>query len=58
MVYVAFGTGKNLRYFHINDIASELGEAKSKAILAFHSFTGCDTTLAFYGKGKTTAWEA
>ena len=24
----------------------------------FHSFTGCDTTSAFGGKGKKSAWEA
>ncbi|KAG0706016.1 hypothetical protein GWK47_024376 [Chionoecetes opilio] len=24
----------------------------------FHSFTGCDTTSAFFGKGNKSAWEA
>ena len=24
----------------------------------FHAFTGCDTTSAFLGKGKKSAWEA
>jgi len=24
----------------------------------FHSFTGCDTTSCFVGKGKKSAWDA
>ena len=34
----------------------QLGPSKSRALLAFHSLTGCDTTSAFQGKGKRTAW--
>ena len=26
--------------------------------ILFHSFTGCNTTSAFFGKGKKVAWEA
>ena len=28
------------------------------ALPVFHSFTGCDTTSAFFGRGKKSAWEA
>ena len=28
------------------------------ALPVFHSFTGCNTTSTFYGKGKKSAWEA
>ena len=35
-----------------------LGREKSLALPVFHSFTGCDTTFAFYGRGKKSAWEA
>ncbi len=57
-IWVAFGTGKNFKYLHINTIYEDLGREKSMALPVFHSFTGCDTTSAFFGKGKTSAWEA
>ena len=57
-IWVAFGTGKNFTYHHINAIYEDLGREKSLALPVFHSFTGCDTTSAFFGKGKKTAWEA
>lgn len=37
-------------------IAHSLGPAKAMALPAFHALTGCDTTSAFFGKGKKTAW--
>ena len=55
---MAFGTGKNFAYLDINSISHALGEQKSLALPVFHSFTGCDTTSAFFGKGKKIAWEA
>ena len=33
------------------------GKEKSLGLPVFHSFTGCDTTSAFYGRGKKSAWE-
>ena len=42
----------------INSVCSSLGEQKSLALPLFHSFTGCDTTSAFFGRGKKLAWEA
>lgn len=57
-IWVAFGTGKNFTHFHINTIAHALGEEKSTALPTFHSFTGCDTVSAFFGKGKLSAWAA
>ena len=58
-IWVAFGTGKNFVFWHINTICcSNLGEEKSIALPLFHSFTGCDTTSSFYRRGKKTAWEA
>ena len=44
--------------FHINYAYNDLGEQKSLALPPFHSFTGCDTTSAFHGRGKKLAWEA
>ena len=57
-IWVAFGTGKHFKYVHINSVCSTLGKEKCIALPAFHSFTGCDTTSGFFGRGKKLAWEA
>ena len=57
-LWVAFGVGKHLRYVPVHVIASSMGQQKSKALLAFHSFTGCDQTSSFASIGKKKAWEA
>ena len=57
-IWIAFGTGKNYTYLHINAICHALGKDKSMALPLFHCYTGCDTTSAFCGKGKKSAWEA
>ena len=41
--------------FPVIVIARELGPSKAM-MPAFHALTGCDTTSAFFGKGKKTAW--
>lgn len=46
-LWIAFGVGKHLRYVPVHVIASSIGQQKSKALLAFHSFTGCDQTSSF-----------
>ncbi|KAG0711306.1 hypothetical protein GWK47_020863 [Chionoecetes opilio] len=56
-IWVAFGSGKNFLFLHINAICSTLGKEKSTALPVFHSFTGCDTTSSFFGRGKVV-WEA
>lgn len=55
-VWIAFGTGKYLRYLAAHQIALCLGSAKSLALPVFHALTGCDTVSAFVGHGKKTAW--
>ena len=57
-IYVAFGMGKRFRFYHINHICKSLGEPKSRGLLMFHAYSGCDTTSAFNGKGKKSAWKA
>jgi len=57
-IWVAFGTGKNFTYHNINVMYEKLGRDKALALPVFHSFTGCDTTSAFLGRGKKSTWEA
>ncbi len=39
-------------------ICLNLGKQKCVALPFYHSFTGCDTTLQFFGKAKKSTWEA
>ena len=57
-LWVAFGMGKDFRYYHINQMYHNLGEIKSRCLPVYHAFTGCDTTSQFFGKGKKSTWEA
>ena len=57
-VWLAFGTGKSFRYLAAHQIAACLGPEKSCALPMFHALTGCDTSSAFVGHGKKTAWVA
>ena len=49
---VAFGTGKQLRFVAVHELANSLGPQKPRATLFFHAFTGCDTVSCFSGRGK------
>lgn len=51
-IWIVFGTGKNFNYHSVNVMYEELGMEISIALPICHSFTGCDTTSAFYGKEK------
>ena len=57
-IWMAFGMGKKYRYLNINAICESLGESKSQALPFLHSYSGCDTTSAFHGKGKKSVWQA
>jgi hypothetical protein len=57
-IWVAFGSGKNFAFWHINTICHSLGEERSLALPFFHSYTGCDTTSFFFRRGKRLAWDA
>ena len=57
MVWVAFITGKYLRYIPAHDIATTLGGEKARALPMFHDFTGCNTVSSFAGRGKKTAFD-
>ena len=56
-LWIAFSHGKYYRHIPAHDIAQKLGEEKSKGLLMFHSFTGCDNVSSFNGKGKKSAWD-
>ncbi|GFO47368.1 hypothetical protein PoB_007387300 [Plakobranchus ocellatus] len=56
-IWVAFGTGKHLRYIPAHNITKELGYEKACALPMFHAFTGCDTVSSFAGRGKKTAFD-
>ena len=55
---VAFGVGKDFAVYSVNNICSTLGLDKSKIMSIFHTFSGCDTTSSFHGRGKKSAWES
>ncbi|KAG1675721.1 Monocarboxylate transporter 12 [Nymphon striatum] len=57
-VWISFGTGKNLTYYSVNAICCAIGRERSIALPLFHSFTGCDITSCFHGRGKRMAWQA
>jgi hypothetical protein len=56
-LWIAFGVGKHFRCITVHGIASTVGQEKSRALLAFHAFTGCNQTSSFKHIGKKTAWD-
>ena len=56
-LWVAFITGKYLRYIPAHDIATTLGREKARALPMFHPFTGCNTVSSFAGRVKKTAFD-
>ena len=56
-LWLAFGQGRTLKWFPVHELITSLTPEKTKGILFFHAFTGCDTVSAFRGKGKKSAWQ-
>ena len=52
-LYQKRGTSTRVRYMDIRKLRAVLGDKLSQALIAFHTFTGCDTVSAFAGRGKT-----
>ena len=46
------GTGNNRRLLNISKLSHILSENICQALLGFRSFTGCEFTSSFAGKGK------
>jgi len=55
-LWVSFGQGNNLRWIPVHEFCLVIGLAKTRQILFYHAFTGCDVVSAFHGKGKKSAW--
>lgn len=56
-LWIAFDQGRNQKWIPIHAINTSIGMAKSKGILFFHAFIGCDFVSACRGKAKKTAWQ-
>ena len=59
-MWVAFGSGKNFSFVHINKLYHNLGKEKSipQVLNARDAAYSYDTTSAFFRRGKKMAWEA
>ena len=57
-MWVEFGTGRSHRYIPVHMLAQSVGSQKYHTLPLCHALTVCDTTSAFYGIGKRTAWAA
>ena len=42
------------KFWKLKDVVKKTGEALSSHILFIHAWSGCDTTSATFGQGKTT----
>ena len=57
-IWIAFGMGKHFQFISVNRVYVSLGETRARCLPVFHALSGCDTTSAFVGKGKPSAWQA
>ena len=48
-LWLAFGTGKRLRYLAAHKISIGLGTKMAQDTSMFHALTGCDTVSSFVG---------
>ena len=63
-LWIHYGVGRSARLIAVHEISASLAPTKCSVFAPtkcsvlpiFHALTGCDTTSAFYGKGKKTAW--
>ena len=56
-LWMRTGSNKDHRYIPIHDVVKTLPSGVVKELLAFHAFTGSDTTSFFFRKGKKGAWK-
>lgn len=51
------GRGDNIRDISIRSCYESIGTSRAKALLGFHTLTGCDQTGRFHGKSKVFWWK-
>ena len=56
-LWIEFGSGKHKMFYPIHLFQRNLGDEKSRALLFFHAFTGCDQVSYFNSCKKKTAWK-
>ena len=56
-MWVTFGKGDKTRWIPIHEAVSVIGPEKTRGILFFHAFSGCDVVSAFHGKSKEVCLE-
>ena len=56
-LWVEFESGKTLQFMPILEISNALGIPVCEALPFCHSFSGCDTTSSFTGRGKKTFYD-
>ena len=56
-LWLVLGTTMKPKIIAVHELVASLQPSKVNSLLFFHAFTGCDTTSAFAGRGKKTAWE-
>lgn len=56
IIWIAFGSGRNLQMLNVNTIATYLGTEKCIGLPMFHAVSGCDTICGLKMKGKRLWW--
>ena len=56
-IFFLTGVGNKMRIINLKKIAENIGSRTCQALVGIHTFTGCDSTSAFYGKGKKKAFD-
>ena len=55
-MWMDFGSSQNQSYFLVHAICNSLRAEKSKGLLFFHAFPGCDQTSFFENCRKKSTW--
>ncbi|XP_046860784.1 uncharacterized protein LOC124454014 [Xenia sp. Carnegie-2017] len=54
-LFLETGVNEKTRIINIGFVQQKIGEEKSKALIGFHAYTGCDSTSSFYGRSKISS---
>ena len=56
-LWMKSGTSKKRRYIPIDAVLNKLPSGSASSLLAFHAFTGCDTTSYIANRTKRSSWK-